>query len=504
MSDDEDILYIKKQKTSHYGPLDDKLRPTSMDHDESSQDSSKGMDMDNIHISNEYMDLEDDMDRDKQALREEFERRRKARQVNVSTDDSEVKTSLRQLGEPICLFGEGPAERRNRLRDLLSRLGEDAIKKKQEAEEERIQQEKDQETTWYHEGPEALKSARSWIAAFSLQRAKQRLEKARATVLNNETATTARKQELHKRLTSLSIYCSQIGDTRPITFCSFSPNSQLLATCSWSGLMKLWSIPDCEQQHTFKGHEGFVGCVKFHPKATIADTQNTCELASCGYDGSVKLWSMDRETAIADLTGHDARVSRVAFHPSGRFLGTCCFDHSWRLWDLESTQEVLHQEGHCQPVYSIAFQNDGSVAATGGMDAFGRVWDLRTGRCIMFMEGHLKSIYGVDFSPNGYIMATGSEDNSCRIWDLRKVACVYTIPAHMNLVSHVKFQEDEGHFLVTASYDNTAKIWSNKTWQPMKTLSGHYGKVMGMDVSPDSKFIATCSYDRTYKLWAPE
>lgn len=58
--------------------------------------------------------------------------------------------------------------------------------------------------------------------------------------------------------------------------------------------MKLWSIPDCEQQHTFKGHEGFVGCVKFHPKATIADTQNTCELASCGYDGSVKLWSMDR------------------------------------------------------------------------------------------------------------------------------------------------------------------------------------------------------------------
>lgn len=67
------------------------------------------------------MDLEDDMDRDKQALREEFERRRKARQVNVSTDDSEVKTSLRQLGEPICLFGEGPAERRNRLRDLLSR-----------------------------------------------------------------------------------------------------------------------------------------------------------------------------------------------------------------------------------------------------------------------------------------------------------------------------------------------------------------------------------------------
>lgn len=69
----------------------------------------------------EYMDLEEEMSKDKQALLEEFERRKKARQVNVSTDDSEVKKNLRQLGEPICLFGEGPAERRSRLRDLLSR-----------------------------------------------------------------------------------------------------------------------------------------------------------------------------------------------------------------------------------------------------------------------------------------------------------------------------------------------------------------------------------------------
>lgn len=58
--------------------------------------------------------------KDKAALLEEFERRKKARQINVSTDDAEVKRNLRQLNEPICLFGEGPAERRNRLRKLLS------------------------------------------------------------------------------------------------------------------------------------------------------------------------------------------------------------------------------------------------------------------------------------------------------------------------------------------------------------------------------------------------
>lgn len=67
------------------------------------------------------MDIEDEISKDKQALLDEFERRKKARHVNVSTDDNEVRQNLRQLGEPICLFGEGPAERRSRLRDLLAR-----------------------------------------------------------------------------------------------------------------------------------------------------------------------------------------------------------------------------------------------------------------------------------------------------------------------------------------------------------------------------------------------
>lgn len=59
--------------------------------------------------------------KDKVALLEEFERRRKARQINVSTDDVEVKKNLRHLNEPVCLFGEGPAERRRRLKDLLAK-----------------------------------------------------------------------------------------------------------------------------------------------------------------------------------------------------------------------------------------------------------------------------------------------------------------------------------------------------------------------------------------------
>ncbi|KAF2904969.1 hypothetical protein ILUMI_01212 [Ignelater luminosus] len=508
MSDDDEVPYVKKPRTIHYGSLEDgekvRLETANEDNNEDATAKDATQNAPQIHISNEYMELEETISKEKQALLEEFERRKKARSINVSTDDAEVKRNLRQLGEPICLFGEGPADRRNRLRDILSCIGEDVIIKR-EVEEEKKLLEKDQESTWYHEGPETLRISRLWIAEYSLPRAKARLEEARRLRDLPTASRTAKTQELQKKLQVLAIHSSQIGDTRPISCCEFSPNSQLLATGSWNGLCKIWTIPGCELKQTLKGHNCNIGSIIFHPKATISQDEGICNMVSCAFDGSVKLWDFKSEEPIADIEGHmPHRVSKIGFHPSGRFLGTCCYDCSWRLWDLHQCTEVLHQEGHGKPVHCISFQVDGSVCATGGLDAFGRVWDLRTGRCIMFMEGHLKSIFGIDFSPNGYQIATASEDNTCKIWDLRKRSIIYTIPAHTNLISDVKFQKDGADYLVTASYDTTVKLWTNRTWQPLKTLSGHDGKVMCVDISPDNQYIATASYDRTFKLWTPE
>uniref|UniRef100_A0A8C0U462 Pre-mRNA splicing tri-snRNP complex factor PRPF4 n=1 Tax=Cyanistes caeruleus TaxID=156563 RepID=A0A8C0U462_CYACU len=396
------------------------------------------MEAGNINISSgEVFDLEDHMSERQAEVLAEFERRKRARQINVSTDDSEVKACLRALGEPITLFGEGPAERRERLRNILSVVGTDALKKTRKDDDRSKKSKEEYQQTWYHEGPRSLKTARLWLANYSLPRAAKRLEEARLLKEIPEATRTSQRQELHKSLRSLNNFCSQIGDDRPLSYCHFSPNSKLLATACWSGLCKLWSVPDCNLVHTLRGHSTNVGAIVFHPKATVSLDKKDVSLASCAADGSVKLWNLESDEPVADIEGHSMRVARVMWHPSGRFLGTTCYDHSWRLWDLEAQEEILHQEGHSKGVYDIAFHTDGSLAGTGGLDAFGRVWDLRTGRCIMFLEGHLKEIYGINFSPNGYHVATGSGDNTCKVWDLRQRKCIYTIPAHQNLVTGV-------------------------------------------------------------------
>ncbi|CAL8106283.1 unnamed protein product [Calicophoron daubneyi] len=452
-----------------------------------------------------------------EALKQ-IELRKKARLIQVSTEDSEVKAYLRQLGEPICLFGEDGADRRERLRMILAVSGGPAQRPAPvsavaasgssgtggsvEGGGASTDTTRDDNTVWYHEGPASLMDARSWIAEFSLTRAKVRLDRARK--LCEEMPAPLRKarlQEYYKILRDTGLLCSQVGDVRPLTCCRFSPDGAQLATSSWSGLCRLWSIPKCTLDLNLRGHTAPACCIAWHPQARLQPEQQLA-LASSAQDGSVKLWSLDSEEPLADIEGHAPyRVSRLAFHPSGRFLGTACFDLSWRLWDLEVCEEVLHQEGHSKPVYDVVFHPDGSLVLTTSLDSYARVWDLRTGRCIMFFEGHLEELLGADIADNGYHAATTSADNTIRIWDLRQQQTIYVIPAHTSVGSSVRFEPRNAHYLVSSSFDKTAKIWGHPIWAPIKTLNGHNSKVMYADISPDTKFIATCSHDLTYKLW---
>jgi U4/U6 small nuclear ribonucleoprotein PRP4 len=99
----------------HFGSIEEKIRSVIASH----KDSSSGITLDDLN-SKQHIEQSEET----QLLLEEFEKKRKARELAVPTDDGKVKMKLREYGEPICLFGEGPAERRDRLRSLMAeRLG---------------------------------------------------------------------------------------------------------------------------------------------------------------------------------------------------------------------------------------------------------------------------------------------------------------------------------------------------------------------------------------------
>ncbi|CAO3611477.1 unnamed protein product [Mucor hiemalis] len=459
--------------------------------EESTSSSNGGVDLDALAESIDPAYSVNAGEADKQVLAE-FERRKRAFQLAVPTDDKRVRQRLREIGKPQCLFGEGPGDCRDRLRYLLSKIqGRDVESEEDSASE---MEEDEEEEEFFTPGSEELLEARKWITNYSLEKARKRNERQKEEHTISLPALKSSRQELHQKL-------------KAYTNC---PNSKLLVTGSWSGLCKVWSVPNCEHKLTLKGH---------NDKSTITQSSSELNLASSGGDGIIQLWNLEKSTPIGTLTGHARRVARIGFHPSGKYLGSASFDGTWRLWDVNTTQEVLLQEGHAKEVYSISFQCDGSLVATGGLDAIGRVWDLRTGRSALTLEGHVKDILGIDWSPNGYQLATASADHSVKIWDMRNLGNLYTISAHQSLVSDVKYSKGvpgtnnnsasdphniAGLYLTTSGYDGCVKIWSGDDFRLVKNLDGHEGKVMGVDISKDNKFIASSGYDRTFKLWADE
>jgi len=465
------------------------------------------------------------------AILSEFDRKRRAAAIIVPTDDGRVRTRLREVGEPITLFGEGPAERRARLRTLLleqeeQRSGLDAdgdITITDEPED--AEKEKDQEE-FYTEGTDQLVQARQDIARFSLRRAQHKIafQKIESTIPLR--THVKHRNEIKEKLKTFDLFGSQVAADRPVSIARFSPNGELVATGNWGGTIKLLDVPNLDEKKTYRGHADRVGGISWFPGSTIPESgvsSETLNFASGGGEGDVNLWSLESETPIATLSGHSGRVCRVAFHPSGRYLASASYDTTWRLWDVNTSTELLLEEGHSREVYNVGFNPEGSLVASAGLDSFGRIWDLRTGRTIMILEGHMKEIYGLDWSPDGYRVLTGSADGLAICWDVRMVREVARIPAHSRGVTDLCWfkgtdgpasgsslrrddngdlmPKNSGTFVVSCGFDKNVNIFSANDWAPCRTLSGHSGNVLSTDVTSDGRWIVSSGHDRTVKLW---
>lgn len=426
---------------------------------------------------------------EKSKLRSDFS-------MAVPTVDAEVKRMLRELGEPICVFGEDPFDRRQRLK-LLVMKGAKIEQKK--IESKNPVESKTKPSIFYTHGSTQLLEARKRIAEISLESAKLRLKSSAGTRIIDDASSW---------WSSPSIFSySQIGDSRPLSAIALSPWEPKLAVAGWSGNVQIFSSHSLQQLHSLRGHTDRCATVAWSP---VHEENRGVDLASAGTDMKVHLWSLKEAGEIAGpaavLEGHELRINRVAFHPrSENLLLSTSDDETWRLWDIERQEELLLQEGHVSAVFAVACHPDGSLAATSDTSGVIRVWDLRTGRSIIGFEGHMEQVVSLDFSPNGVTLASSSGDNSVRVWDLRKKHLLTMLTGHEKLVSTVKFDRTNGSLLLSSSYDCVARVWSTvNDFRTLKNLPVHESRIMAADMSADGRVVVTACYDRTFKLWTQE
>ncbi|KAG8628536.1 hypothetical protein KVT40_004409 [Elsinoe batatas] len=454
----------------------------------------------------------------------EMSRKREAAAIAVPTDDGHVRRKLREMNEPMTLFGERPEDRRDRLRKLMyvQQQGANGDVDMDEADEEAD----DSNQEFYTTGTRELLEARKAMAHFSLPRARRRVEYQKL-----ESGIPLKKHVDHRnvvreRLGGFELFGSQIAGDRPVSMARFAPSGDMVAAGNWGGTIRLLDVPNLDEKMVLRGHTSQVSGISWFPGATLADSitsKDSLNLASGGGEGHVNLWSLTQDTPMATLEGHSGRVCRVEFHPSGRFIASASYDTTWRLWDVETTTELLLQEGHSREAFAIAFNQDGSLVATGGLDSIACLWDVRTGRRVLTLESHIAPLYALDWSVDGYRIMTGSGDGFAKCWDIRMMRETASIGAHRGGVTDLRWYKgldgpvnwnpedsmsDElsprkaGSFFVSSGFDKNVNIFSSDDWVLCKSLTGHSGNVLSVDTTSDAKWIVSSGYDRTVKLWA--
>lgn len=504
----------------------------------------------------EVMQLNESSRRQREEQQEQMlalEAKSLAAQLVVPTLPEEVRAALRQLGEPVRLFGENPANVRDRLKAVMAdrKVRENFELAQQQPVKKEVEEE---EVTKYTRATPALVEARQAIAVFSLQRAKERLErerrlravlardKKRKAALVSDDDYDSKLSELekldadvrtaYKKLGKLVLEGSQYGDSRTMSClaCADIDGLSMVVSGSWTSSLFVWrgglsSGGDDDASSTLpilakrtQCHEDRIMGIDVLP----IDNGQAALVATTSIDKTAKLWKIERadgDVAMAGvnteeveqysiteqhaLLGHAARLCRAAFHPMHKHVATTSFDHTWRLWDIETAECLLLQDGHWKETYGIGFHPDGSLVATTDLAGVVHLWDLRTGKTVQHYVGHAGRVLNADWHPrNGFQLATAGDDGTIQIWDIRrrKSSSTVSIPAHNSLVTRLRFDET-GEYLASSSFDGTVKLWGCRKWNMLNQVEGHQGKVTSVDILSHGNGIVSCGFDKTLKLW---
>lgn len=465
----------------------------------------------------------------------------KGRTLAIPTIDLEVRRWLRLLGEPVTRFGEGPWDRRERLRSILAEHPEPEnfiakhsngdFEKENDAQRNlsHTPTHSDRDEFWVPGSKELLLPFRTYLQSLTkdtiLKRQSERNRIIPASFAEKQQLIEAAKY-IHTRIKKTTLSSSEVFDgDAPLGACEIVINDiivgdndgfvrRLVHPLSPSSDDAMRDSSNTEWKLNSK-----ISCINGARGASdvfaVSDFSGSIGIVNGGFKKMTLLPSESTQ-----------RVPRLQFHPLDAFLASSSADGTWRLWDLHKETELQWQEGHSKGgVYGIDFHCDGSIVSTGGIDGLVRLWDCRIGKCIWSKEKKSFSVYDVAFHPDGTNLCSSLSNGTIVVWDVRRMDVeqqVLPASSQSSIISSMKFvsigacgtfdasgsntaTKTTTSILVTGSFDKSMKVWntssSSNGWAPLIERHDHSGRITSV-AADHNGLLCSSSTDKTLKIYS--
>ncbi|XP_064636401.1 coronin-7-like isoform X2 [Lineus longissimus] len=119
-------------------------------------------------------------------------------------------------------------------------------------------------------------------------------------------------------------------------------NSRLVASCD-DGRIHIWRVPDggltttlTEPEGKLVGHDERITFLRFHPLASEV-------MATGSYDGTIRVWNLKTGEEKHRVEGHTDSIFCLSWSPCGKYLVTACKDGRLRVFEPRVSSQPIRE-----------------------------------------------------------------------------------------------------------------------------------------------------------------
>ncbi|KAH0500147.1 Apoptotic protease-activating factor 1 [Microtus ochrogaster] len=296
---------------------------------------------------------------------------------------------------------------------------------------------------------------------------------------------------------------TMFGHTNSVNHCRFSPDDELLASCSADGTLKLWDVRSANEKKSINVKRFFLSSED--PQEDVEVMVKCCSWSADGSEilvaakNKILLFDIHTSDLLAEIhTGHHCTIQSCDFSPYDHLAVVALSQYCVEVWETKKVCKnsaiVLKQE------IDVVFQeNEMMVLAVDNIRGLQLIAG-KTGQIDYLPEAQVSCCC---LSPHLEYVAFGDEDGAIKIIELPNNRVLRSRLGHRKAVRHIQFTAD-GKTLISSSDDSVIQVWNIITGRIERDFLCHQGAVLSCDVSSDAAKFSSTSADKTAKIWSFE